>query len=163
MRARETQASRRIRGGSSERAPAMTNSNLYILSCSEVTHGTVGTFQRKRCVGRLNGRYAWEKVWCTSSIRGSHRKDAEDPRLLEHDAASLGGWFATLRSIKLPSSRVNGPDRIHLGLLAVQDEGNTIFRNVGTTHPTTQRHIADVDPRLPHVCTQTVQRITETE
>jgi hypothetical protein len=82
-------------------------------------------------VQRLNGRYACEKVWCMSNIRGSHRTDAEDSRLLEHDAASLGGWFATSRRFKLPSSRVNGPERIHLGLLDLQYEGKTIFRNVG--------------------------------
>jgi len=70
-----------------------------------------------------------------SNIRGSHRTDAEDSRLLEHDAASLGGWFATLRSIKLPSLRLNGPETIYLGLLALQYEGNTIFRNVGNYAP----------------------------
>ena len=86
-----------------------------------------------------------------SNIRGFHRTDAEDSRLLEHDAASLGGWFATLRDIKLPSSRVNGPERTHLGLLALK--ATRYFETSGTTHLTTQRHIADVvDSRLPHVC-----------
>ena len=30
-----------------------------------------------------------------------------------------------------------------LVLLAVEDEGSTILRNVGNTHPTTRRRIAD--------------------